>query len=92
MFQATLVGSEDSHRQAEGHHLEGAHGEGDDAVGDVDRLLRLLEEIALRCVADALTALGFWRDDSQVYAATVEKFYAAKTGRAGAEIEIQQFP
>lgn len=41
-----------------------------------------------KAVLDTLTQIGFWRDDSQVCAGKVEKFYCRKDGSPGAEILI----
>ena len=41
-----------------------------------------------KAVLDALTTLGFWRDDAQVYIGTIIKQIASKTGRPGAFITI----
>ncbi len=41
-----------------------------------------------KALLDALKAIGLFRDDCQVCAGEVRKFYAAKTGRPGARITI----
>jgi Holliday junction resolvase RusA-like endonuclease len=43
---------------------------------------------ALKAVMDCLTGIGMWRDDALVCSSTVEKYYAAKTQRSGAVIQI----
>jgi Holliday junction resolvase RusA-like endonuclease len=42
-----------------------------------------------KAVLDALTQLGFWRDDAQVCAGEVRKFYVSKTGSPHAKIRIE---
>ena len=42
-----------------------------------------------KAVLDALTTLGFWRDDSQVWSGTVSKMYHAKSEVPGAHIVIE---
>jgi Holliday junction resolvase RusA-like endonuclease len=41
-----------------------------------------------KAVLDALTQLGFWRDDAQVCAGEVRKYYCARDEPAGAIITI----
>lgn len=41
-----------------------------------------------KAVLDALTQLGFWRDDAQVCEGEVRKFYASKSGTPHAKIQI----
>lgn len=43
---------------------------------------------ALKAVLDSLTQLGMWRDDALVVSTITEKYYAAKTQRPGAVIQI----
>lgn len=47
---------------------------------DVDNLAK--------AVLDALTADGWWTDDSQVFALVARKFYARKDGRPGAKVTV----
>lgn len=44
---------------------------------------------AAKAVLDALTDIGLWVDDRQVCELRVEKWYAAKGERTGAEIEVE---
>ena len=41
-----------------------------------------------KAVLDAMTELGWWRDDAQVCAGEVRKLYHAKDGRPGARIRV----
>jgi len=41
-----------------------------------------------KAILDILTNIGMWRDDSQVFAGAVEKYYHAKYGKPGAYIKI----
>jgi Holliday junction resolvase RusA-like endonuclease len=41
-----------------------------------------------KAVLDCMTQLGWWRDDAQVYAGKVEKFYHEKNGSPGATITV----
>jgi Holliday junction resolvase RusA-like endonuclease len=45
-----------------------------------------------KAVLDALTALGAWKDDCQVFNGFVCKWYASKAGRTGAIIRIYPAP
>lgn len=44
-----------------------------------------------KAILDALTDIGVWVDDRQVCDLRVEKWYAAKGERSGAEVEINVF-
>jgi Holliday junction resolvase RusA-like endonuclease len=41
-----------------------------------------------KAVLDAMTRLGWWADDAQVYAGYIEKLYHAKSGRPGARVKV----
>ena len=41
-----------------------------------------------KALLDALTQLGMWRDDAQVYRGTLVKMYAEKSGRPRMEVSI----
>lgn len=43
----------------------------------------------VKAVFDALTQVGLWEDDSQVYSSVVHKVYVAKGGRPGAGIMVK---
>ena len=45
-----------------------------------------------KAALDALTNAGLWRDDAQVCAGPVQKFYHEKTGRARAVITVRRLP
>jgi crossover junction endodeoxyribonuclease RusA len=45
-----------------------------------------------KAVMDALTAIGMWRDDSQVCHVLASKWYAAKDRRPGATITVSTAP
>jgi Holliday junction resolvase RusA-like endonuclease len=42
-----------------------------------------------KAIGDVLTQLGFWRDDNQVWRGVVEKYYAPKLGKPGAEVTLR---
>lgn len=42
-----------------------------------------------KALTDALTQLGFWRDDAQVCAGEVRKFYTSKAGAPHARVSIE---
>lgn len=41
-----------------------------------------------KAVADAMTAIGFWRDDCLICEGEIRKFFVSKTGTPGAKITI----
>jgi len=43
-----------------------------------------------KAVLDVLTTLGFWRDDGQISAGRIDKYYHAKGDKPGARITIKR--
>ncbi len=65
------------------------------AKDDAGRILHTSKPDRDNCekaVLDCFTTLGLWRDDGQVCAGEIEKFYAAKNEQAGAEIVVSILP
>lgn len=45
-----------------------------------------------KATLDALTAIGMWRDDSQICSLSTSKYYAGKSSQPGALIFVDQIP
>jgi Holliday junction resolvase RusA-like endonuclease len=59
-----------------------------DPAGEIPHTAKPDRDNCEKALLDALKTLGFFRDDSQVCAGEVTKWYAAKNGRPGARIMI----